>query len=90
MKKGLLSTFFIDLKGWASFAYVPVRDQNIVVRGRNWRLVGFVFFLLVLKKILKDKKPSGEISLLVFFNIEENRLEVELKLIWNLIKKEKK
>jgi len=27
--------------------------------------------------------------LFVFFNVEENRLEVELKLIWNLIKKEK-
>jgi len=28
-----------------SFAYVPVRDQNLVVRGRNWRLIGFVFFI---------------------------------------------
>ena len=30
-----LSTFFIDLEGQVSFAYVPVRDQNLVVRGRN-------------------------------------------------------
>jgi len=45
MKKDLSSTFSIDLKGRASFAYVPVRDQNLVVRGRNWRFVGFVFFI---------------------------------------------
>jgi len=25
--------FFIDLEGRVSFAYVPVRDQNLVVRG---------------------------------------------------------
>ena len=30
-----LSTFFIDLEGRVSFAYVPVRDQNLVVRGKN-------------------------------------------------------
>jgi len=35
-KKGpILSTFFIDLEGRVSFAYVPVRDQNLVVRGKN-------------------------------------------------------
>ena len=27
-----------------SFAYVPVRDQNLVVRGTNYSLIGFVFF----------------------------------------------
>jgi len=26
---------FYDLEGRVSFAYVPVRDQNLVVRGRN-------------------------------------------------------
>jgi len=26
---------FYDLEGWVSFAYVPVRDQNLVVWGRN-------------------------------------------------------
>jgi hypothetical protein len=26
---------FIDLEGQVSSAYVPVRDQNLVVRGRN-------------------------------------------------------
>jgi len=34
-KETYLSTFFIDLEGRVSFAYVPVRDQNLVVRGRN-------------------------------------------------------
>jgi len=36
--------YFIDLGGRVSFAYVPVRDQNLVVRGWNWRLIVFVFF----------------------------------------------
>jgi len=40
-----LSTFFIDLEGQVSFAYVPVRDQNLVVRDKNWRLIGCVFFI---------------------------------------------
>jgi len=34
-KRPNLSTFFIDLEGQVSFAYVPVRDQNLVVRGKN-------------------------------------------------------
>ena len=34
-KRSLLSTFFIDSEGRVSFVYVPVRDQNLVVRGRN-------------------------------------------------------
>ena len=34
-KETYLSTFFIDLEGRVSFAYVPVMDQNLVVRGRN-------------------------------------------------------
>jgi len=44
-KKTYLSTFFIDLEGRVSFAYVPMRDQNLVVRGRNWRLICDVFFI---------------------------------------------
>jgi len=35
-------------------------------------LVGFVFFIGFEKVFFKNKKPSGEISLLVFFNVEEN------------------
>jgi len=27
--------FFIDLEGQVSFAYVPVRDQNLVVWGKK-------------------------------------------------------
>jgi len=34
-KETYLSTFFIDLEGRVSFAYVPVRDQNLVVRSKN-------------------------------------------------------
>jgi len=45
-KKGdLFITFFIDLEGRVSFAYLPVRDQNLVVRGKNWRLIGGVFYI---------------------------------------------
>ena len=44
-KETYLSTVFIDLEGWVSFAYVPVRDQNLVVQCKNWRLIGFVFFI---------------------------------------------
>jgi len=44
-KETYLSTFFIDLEGRVSFAYVPVRDQNLVVRGKNWRLICLVFFI---------------------------------------------
>jgi len=43
-KKTYLSTCFIDLEGRVSFAYVPVKDQNLVVRGRNERLICCVFF----------------------------------------------
>jgi len=32
---------FYDLEGRMSLAYVPARDQNLVVRGRNYRLIGF-------------------------------------------------
>jgi len=33
-----------------SFAYVPVRDQNLVVRAKNYCLFGFVFFISFEKK----------------------------------------
>jgi len=32
-RKTYLYMCFIDLEGRVSFAYVPVRDQNLVVRG---------------------------------------------------------
>jgi len=44
-ERSLLSTFFIDSEGQVPFAYVPVRDQNLVVRDKNWRLIGLVFFI---------------------------------------------
>jgi len=44
-KRDLFIYNFIDLEGRVSFAYVPVRDQNLVVRGKNWRLICFVFFI---------------------------------------------
>jgi len=43
----------------------------------DWFCVSYWF----LRKDFKIKKPSGEVSLFVFFNVEENRLEVELELI---------
>jgi len=48
--KGFLFTFFIDSEGRVPFAYVPVRDQNLVVRGKNYRLFGFVFFISFWKR----------------------------------------
>jgi len=72
-----------------SFAYVPVRDQNLVVWGRNWRLICFVFFISF-EKGFKVKSQVANKNWFVFFNLKENRLKVELKLIWNLIKKENK
>ena len=41
-KKPSYLHFFL-FRRTGSFAYVPVRDQNLVVRGRNFRLIGFVF-----------------------------------------------
>jgi len=53
-KRDLFIYNFIDLEGRVSFAYVPVRDQNLVVQGKNWRLICFVFFISF-EKILKWK-----------------------------------
>jgi len=78
-KRSLLSTFFIDSEGRVSFVNVPVRDQNLVVRGRN--TVWFVLcFLLVLKKI-KIKNQVANKNWVVFFILKEKWLKVELKLI---------
>jgi len=50
-----------------SFAYVPVRDQNLVVRGKNFRLIGFLFFISF-EKGFKMKSQSGKSkNLFVFF-----------------------
>jgi len=44
-------TFFIyifyDLEGRMSFAHVPLKDQNLVVRGKNYRLICGMFFLSI-------------------------------------------
>ena len=58
-RKTYLSMCFIDLEGRVSFAYVPVRDQNLVVRGRNRRLICFVFFI-VLKKDFEMKSRAAK------------------------------
>jgi hypothetical protein len=51
---------FIDLEGQVSSAYVPVRDQNLVVRGKNWRLIGWVFFNVFEKGFeIKAKWQNG-------------------------------
>ena len=73
-KKTYLSTFFIALEGQVSFAYVPVRDQNLVVRGRNWRLICDVFFISF-EKVLRWKSQVENENWFVFFDIEENCLK---------------
>ena len=43
------------------FVYVLVRDQNLVVRGKNYHLICFVFLISFKKKVLKiRKRPNGE------------------------------
>ena len=73
----------------SSFSYVPVRDQNLVVRGRNYRSICFIFILIFLKSF-KIKRQVANKNWFVFFILKEKWLKVELKLIWNLIKKENK
>ena len=70
---------FIDLEGRVSSAYVPVRDQNLVVRVKNWRLIGCVFFIGLKKKVLKmGKAKVAKEYLFVFFNIKGKWLEIWL------------
>jgi len=76
-KETFLFTFFIDLEGRVSFSYVHVRDQNLVVWGRNCRLICFVFFICF-EKGFKIKKTNGKKDLFVFFKLKENRLNVLL------------
>ena len=67
---------FIDLEGRVSFAYVPVRDQNLVVRGRNWRLICCVFFISFEKGFkMKSQAANENWFVFFFFNIEENYLK---------------
>ena len=61
-----------------SFAYVPVRDQNLVVQDRNWRLIGCVFFISFFEKSFKIKSQVANMNWLVFFNLKENKLKVWL------------
>jgi len=50
-----------------SFAYVPVRDQNLVVRGKNYRLIGFVFFISFWKKKVLKEKAKWQMSMCLCF-----------------------
>jgi len=53
-----------------SFAYVPVRDQNLVVRGKNYCLIGCVFFISFLKKkVLKEKAKVAKVRICLCFLI---------------------
>jgi len=52
-----------------SFAYVPVRDQNLIVRGKNCRLIGCVFFNSFEKRFFKIK-AKWQISWFVFFYVK--------------------
>jgi len=76
-KETYLSTFFIDLEERVSFAYVPVRDQNLVVQGKNWCLICFCVFLLVLKKKFERKSQAAKWICLCFFILRENDLKYD-------------
>ena len=65
-----------------------MRDQNLVVRGKNYCLFGCVFFISSKDNLFGVKIPSSKDNLFVFFILKEKKLKVELKLIRNLIKKE--
>jgi len=62
-KRTFLFIFFIDLEGRVSFAYIPVRDQNLVVWGKNYRLIGFVFFINFEKKFKIKSQVAKRICL---------------------------
>jgi len=49
-KKSLVIYIFIDSEGQVPFAYVPVRDQNLVVWGKNFCLISLVFFISFWKR----------------------------------------
>ena len=74
-------SLFIYIYYWfgrtRSFAYVPVRDQKLVVRGKNFVWL-VACFLLVLKKGFKEKSQVAKRDLFVFFNIKEKWLEIGL------------
>ena len=55
-----------------SFAYVPVRDQNLVVRGKNYRLICFVFFISFEKSFKMKSQVANKKLVCVFFNIKRN------------------
>jgi hypothetical protein len=81
---------FIDLEGRVSSAYVPVRDQNLVVRGlKKWRLIGCMFFISFWKGFKIKAKWQKEF-VCVFYIERKWWLKIWLKLIWYLIKKENK
>jgi len=52
-EKGPNYLHFIDSEGQVPFAYVPVRDQNLVVRGKNSDWFVLCFLLVLKKKVLK-------------------------------------
>jgi len=66
---------FIDLEGRVSFAYVPVRDQNLVVRGWNWRLICFCVFFLVFENGFKMKSQVANENWFVFLILKKNYLK---------------
>jgi hypothetical protein len=61
-----------------------VRDQNHVVRGKNWRLIGWVFFNVFEKKVLKGNKAKmANKDLFVFFKKKkETQSRIKLINVW--------
>jgi len=83
-ERDLLIYIFYWFGRTRSFAYVPMRDQNLVVRGKNWRLICFCVFYWFWKKVLKWKAKWQNEFVCVFY-IKGKWLEIWLRLIAILI-----
>jgi len=55
-----------------------MRDQNLVVRGKNYRLIGFVFFISFEKgiKIKSQMTNKNWFVFLISKKITQNRIEL--------------
>jgi len=81
-KKKPIYLHFYWFERTRSFAYVPVRDQNLVVRSKNYCLIGCVFFISF-EKSFKVKSQSGKNGIGLYFLIlkkwTQSRFKVDLK-----------
>jgi hypothetical protein len=59
-KRNIFIYIFYDLEGRVSFAYVPARDQNLVVRGKNPSDLFDVFYFFGKKGFEKGSGNQGK------------------------------